>query len=105
MQYYATPIHMIAPEAPPFIPFSNLKDRADLISLEEARRDPSIVYGGIQGSSRESSMSSSSSVSTAFSVTSETSAVSTYSKASTRSSSRLINMLKKSAAEGRHSRK
>ncbi|EKM55832.1 uncharacterized protein PHACADRAFT_28838 [Phanerochaete carnosa HHB-10118-sp] len=45
MQYYAMPIHMLAPEAPPFIPFSNLNSRPDLISLEDARRDPAIVYG------------------------------------------------------------
>ena len=43
--YYAMPIHMLAPDAPPFIPFSNLSSRADLISLEAARRDPAIVYG------------------------------------------------------------
>ena len=53
MQYYATPIHMLAPEAPPFIPFSNLKDRPDLISLEDARQNPSIVYGSFERLSRQ----------------------------------------------------
>ncbi|GJE97919.1 hypothetical protein PsYK624_141410 [Phanerochaete sordida] len=45
MQYYAMPVHMLAPEAPPFIPFSNMNARSDLISLDDARRDPAIVYG------------------------------------------------------------
>ena len=54
MQYYATPVHMLAPEAPPFIPFSNLNDRAGLVSLEDARCNPSIVYGAFERLSRQS---------------------------------------------------
>ncbi|KIP12392.1 hypothetical protein PHLGIDRAFT_113867 [Phlebiopsis gigantea 11061_1 CR5-6] len=57
MQYYATPIHMLAPEAPPFIPFSSLKDRPDLISLEDARQNPSIVYGSFERLSRQTPVS------------------------------------------------